>query len=240
MKDGFGQFCPVAVACEVFAERWTPIILRELFAGSHRFNEIHRHVPLISRALLVKRLRNLETAGVITSTPGAGGLGREYRLTESGREFHDVIKGLGTWGQRWTTRVRPGNLDAGVLIWNIRRRIATDRLPARRMVACFSFTGVPAGYRGLLKFWLILERSGVDVCVKDPGFEVDLYLDADLATMTRVWLGDLAFGEAVRTKKVRMSGMPGVIRQVPSWLPLSPYANVPRPGGAPAGEATRA
>ena len=222
----------------MFAERWTPIILRELFAGSHRFNEIHRHMPLISRALLTKRLRNLEAAGVITSTPGARGLGREYRLTESGAEFHDVIRGLGTWGQRWTTRVRPENLDAGVLIWNVRRRIDTDRLPARRVVVTFTFTGVPAGHRSPRKFWLLLERSGVDVCVKDPGFEVDLYLEADLATMTSVWLGDLAFAEAVRMKKIRMSGMPGAIRQVPSWLPFSPYANVPRPNGA-ADEATR-
>jgi DNA-binding HxlR family transcriptional regulator len=236
----YGQFCPIARGSEVFAERWTPIILRELFAGSHRFNEIHRHMPLISRALLAKRLRELEAAGVITSAPGVKGPGREYRPTESGEEFRDLIKALGTWGQRWTTRVQPENLDAGVLIWNIRRRIATDRLPARRVVANFSFTGIPAGYRGIRKFWLLLERSGVDVCVKDPGFEVDLYLDADLATMTKVWLGDLAFAEAVRMKKIRMSGMPGTIRQFPSWLPLSPYAKVPRPSGATAGEATRA
>ena len=71
MKKGFGQFCPVAMACEVFAERWTPIILRELFAGSHRFNEIHRCIPLMSRALLARRLRELEAAGVITAPRAA-------------------------------------------------------------------------------------------------------------------------------------------------------------------------
>ena len=240
MKGGLGQFCPVAVACEVFAERWTPIILRELLAGSHRFNEIHRFIPLISRTLLAKRLRELERAGVVASAPAAKGPGRDYRLTESGEEFRHLIEGLGTWGQRWTNRVTPENLNAGILIWNIRRRIATDRLPARRVIANFNFTGVPASYRGLRKFWLVLERSGVDVCVKDPGFEVDLYLDADLAAMTRVWLGDLAFAEAVRMKKIRLSGMPATIRQFPSWLPLSPYAKVPRPGGVGAGEAARA
>jgi DNA-binding HxlR family transcriptional regulator len=240
MKGGLGQFCPVAVACEVFAERWTPIILRELLAGSHRFNEIHRFIPLISRTLLAKRLRELERAGVVASAPAAKGPGREYRLTESGEEFRHLIEGLGTWGQRWTNRVTPENLNAGILIWNIRRRIATDRLPARRVIANFNFTGVPASYRGLRKFWLVLERSGVDVCVKDPGYEVDLYLDADLAAMTRVWLGDLAFAEAVRMKKIRLSGMPATIRQFPSWLPLSPYAKVPRPGGVGAGEAARA
>ena len=233
MKSGYGQFCPVAVACEVFAERWTPMILRELLAGSHRFNEIHRFIPLISRTLLAKRLRELERAGVVTSAPAVKGPGREYRLTESGEEFHEVIKGLGTWGQRWTNRVAPDNLNAGILIWNIRRRIDTERLPGRRVAVYFNFTGAPSSYRGIRKFWLLLERSGVEVCVTDPGFEVDLYVDADLGTMTKVWLGDLGFAEALRQKKIRLSGMPGMMRQFPSWLPVSPYAKVPRPGGAP-------
>ena len=100
MKSGFGQFCPVAVACEVFAERWTPIILREMFAGSRYFNEIRRGVPLISSALLVQRLRSLEANGVIVRESAPGGHGSSYRLTEAGREFHSVIEGLGTWGQR--------------------------------------------------------------------------------------------------------------------------------------------
>jgi DNA-binding HxlR family transcriptional regulator len=229
VKNGYGQFCPLAMACEVFAARWTPIILRELFAGSHRFNEIHRAIPLISRTLLVTRLRELEAAGVIAEAPSASGNGREYRLTEAGEEFRDVLAGLATWGQRWTDRARPENLNAGVFMWILRRRIAADRLPARRVVVYFNFTGIPASYRGNRKFWLILERSAIDVCVRDPGFEVDLFLDADLATMVKVHLGDLAFAEALRARQIRMRGMPGVIRQFPSWLLLSAYAKVPRP-----------
>jgi DNA-binding HxlR family transcriptional regulator len=240
MKSGFGQFCPLAMACEVFAARWTPIILRELFAGSHRFNEIHRAIPLISRTLLGKRLRELEAAGVIAGVPGATGIGREYHLTEAGEEFRDVLAGLATWGQRWTDRARPENLNAGVFMWILRRRIATERLPARRVVVKFNFTGTPPSYRGNRKFWLILERSVVDICVRDPGFEVDLYLDADLTAMVKVHLGDLAFAEALRTKQIRMSGMPGVIRQFPSWLLLSAYAKVPRPRAAITGEARTA
>jgi DNA-binding HxlR family transcriptional regulator len=229
VRDGFGQFCPVAVACEVFAERWTPIILRELFAGSHRFNEIHRCIPLISRALLTSRLRALEAAGVITATPSGKGRGREYHLTESGKEFRAAIDALGTWGQRWTIRVQPQNLDAGLLMWNLRRRIATDRLPARRVVVHFNFTGIPATYRGARKFWLMLERSAIDLCLSDPGFEVGIYVDADLGAMAKVWLGDLPFSAALRTKKIRLTGMPDLIRQFPSWLLLSHFAEVPRP-----------
>src|SRR5688572_31972206 len=104
MKSGFGQFCPVAVACEVFAERWTPIILRELFAGSDQFNQIHRGIPLISRALLTRRLRALEAAGVITRQPLPGERVHRYCLTDAGKEFKPAIEALGTWGQRWTVR----------------------------------------------------------------------------------------------------------------------------------------
>jgi DNA-binding HxlR family transcriptional regulator len=232
VKSGFGQFCPLAMACEVFTARWTPIILRELHAGSHRFNEIHRAIPLISRTLLAKRLRELEAAGVIADAPGTNGNGREYRLTEAGEEFGDVLAGLATWGQRWTDRARPENLNPGVFMWILRRRIAIERLPARRVVVKFNFTGIPASYRGNRKFWLILERSAVDICVRDPGFEVDLYLDADLGAMVKVHLGDLAFAEALRTKQVRMEGVPQLARQFPSWLLLSAYAKVPRPRAA--------
>ncbi len=232
MSAGFGQFCPVAMACEVFAERWTPIILRELFSGSHRFNQIHRCIPLISRPLLARRLRELEAAGVISSTPSGRGRGRDYRLTDAGREFRAAIDALGTWGQRWTVRVQPRNLDPGLLMWNIRRRIATDRLPARRVVALFDFGGVPAAYRGPRRFWLVLERSGVDVCLSDPGYEVDVYVEAELAAMARVWLGDQALSAAVKEKKIRISGVPALARQFPSWLLLSPFAAVPRPQAA--------
>jgi DNA-binding HxlR family transcriptional regulator len=231
-RGGFGQFCPVAVACEVFAERWTPIILRELFAGSHRFNEIHRCIPLMSRALLARRLKDLAAAGVITSTPAEKGRGSEYQLSESGREFRAAIDALGTWGQRWTLRVQPQNLDAGLLMWNVRRRIALDKLPARRVVAYFEYGGFPSSYRGPRKFWLMLERSGADVCLSDPGHEVDLYIEADIAAMASVWLGDLAYAEAVRTKKIRLTGTTALIRQFPTWLLLSHFAPVPRPQAA--------
>jgi DNA-binding HxlR family transcriptional regulator len=231
MKSGFGQFCPVAVACEVFATRWTPIILRELFSGSEHFNELHRGVPLISRALLAQRLRELERAGVISKEPSATGRGYRYRLTPSGKEFQSVIEGLGNWGQRWTVRVERDNLDAGLLMWNIRRRIALERLPEGRVVTRFNFSGIPAARRGPRTFWLLLERPQVDLCLHDPGYEVDLYVDADLATMARVWLGDVTFDSGIRGRSIRISGNRDLQRAFPSWLMLSKYAAVPRTAG---------
>jgi DNA-binding HxlR family transcriptional regulator len=229
MRAGFGQFCPVAVASEIFAERWTPIILRELLAGAQKFNEIHRGLPHISRPLLARRLRALEGSGVVTREPVAAGRGYRYRLTDAGNEFQSVIDGLGAWGQRWTVRVDRRNLDPGFLMWNMRRRIVLERLPPRRVVVRFKFTGAAAGYRGPRLFWLLLERSQADLCVVDPGAEVDLYVEAELAAMAGVWLGDVTFESALRSKAVRLVGPREYVAKFPSWLMLSRFADVPRP-----------
>jgi DNA-binding HxlR family transcriptional regulator len=229
VKSGYGQFCPVAVACEVFAERWTPIILRELFAGSDQFNQIHRGIPLISRALLTSRLRALEAAGVLTREPLAGERGHRYCLTDAGKEFLPAIEALGNWGQRWTVRVQRQNLDAGFLMWNVRRRIARELLPHRRVLVCFRFSGVPATNRGSRVFWLMLERTQVDVCIDDPGFDVDLQVEADLAALAGVWLGDQTFESALRANTIKLIGPRELTKAFPSWLMLSHFAAVPRP-----------
>jgi DNA-binding HxlR family transcriptional regulator len=227
---GYGQFCPVAVACEVFAERWTPLILRELLAGSRRFSDIRRGMPLISRALLTQRLRRLEDVGVIESRPL--GHGREYRLSQAGQEFNDIIEGLGVWGQRWSHgRASAQNLDVQLLMWDMRRRVAVDRLPDRRLVVRFDYRGVPAG-RGPATAWLVLDRGEVDVCLTDPGFGVDLVVIADLATFTKIWLGDVSFEQAIRARKVRLEGPREIARALPRWLLLGHFAGVARPRAA--------
>jgi len=230
MRSGFGQFCPVAVACEVFATRWTPIILRELFAGAQQFNEIHRGIPLISRPLLARRLRQLEVAGVITRESPPAGRGHRYCLTEAGKEFQPIVEGLGVWGQRWTARFDRRNLDPAFLMWNMRRSIALDRLPPRSVVVRFKFNGVATAYRGPRIFWLQLERAQADLCMVDPGFDVDLYVESDLAAMAKVWMGDVSFESVLRSNKLRLVGSRDCVKSFPSWLMLSPFIGVPRPG----------
>jgi DNA-binding HxlR family transcriptional regulator len=145
---GYRQFCPVAKAAEIVAERWTPLVLRELLCGSRRFADLHRGVPLMSRALLTQRLRQLEDAGIVQSTPKARGRGREYALTQAGRELRPVIEQLGEWGQRWArSQLGREDLDPGLLIWDIHRRVNLDRLPERRVVVRFDFGGVPRACR---------------------------------------------------------------------------------------------
>lgn len=230
MKPGYGQFCPVAVASEIFAERWTPIILRELVQGSRRFNEIFQGAPRISRALLARRLRELQAADVIASTPRADGRGREYRLTPAGEELGEIVIKLGEWGQRWTVRTERKRLDAALLLWDMHRRIALERVPAERTVVRFDLRGAPAAPRRPRTYWMVIERPEVDLCVTDPGHEVDVYVRADVAALARVWLGDEPLAHALRAGTVRIEGNPRLARAFPTWLQLSTLAAVPRPG----------
>jgi DNA-binding HxlR family transcriptional regulator len=229
----YGQFCPVAKACEIVAERWTPLVLRELLCGSTRFSELQRGVPLMSRTLLAQRLRELEDAGVVTSTPRARGRGREYRLTPAGQEARSLIEGLGEWGQRWARRrIDPEDLDAELLAWDMHRRLNVDRLPAQRVVVRFDLRGVPRHQLGRKTWWLVLNRPEVDLCLKDQGFEVDLIVDADLATLTRVWMGDMPLQDALGGGLIRPDGPRKLVQAFPTWFGLSLFAGVDRPAVA--------
>jgi DNA-binding HxlR family transcriptional regulator len=227
---GYGQFCPVAVAAEIFAERWTPLILRELFGGSRRFGEIRSGMPLISRTLLSQRLRELEDAGVIVSTPLAGGRGREYRPTPAGEEFREVIERLGAWGQHHAAQqFAPNNLDPALLMWAMHRRIDLSRLPKPRVVVRFEFRGVPPRCMQIRTTWLVLEKSGTDVCLRDPGFEVDLVIHADVGALARVWAGHRDWADAVRAGAIKLEGPRPLVQEFPRWLLLSHFAEVLKP-----------
>jgi DNA-binding HxlR family transcriptional regulator len=225
----YGQICPVAVAAQVFAERWTPIILRELLSGATRFNDIRDGMPLISRSLLAQRLRELEDAGVVESRPLAGGRGREYHLTKAGEEFREIVDRLGEWGQRWATwQSRPENLEVSLVMWAMRHRVAMDRLPPHRVVVRFEYRGVPAQWRHQRVWWVILDRSEVDVCYQDPGHDVDLVVSADLLAMGKVWTGHLPFAQAIRIGEVRIEGPRALAQAFPNWFLLSPFATIAR------------
>lgn len=235
-ESTYGQFCPVAQASEVVAERWTPLVLRELLCGSRRFNEVHRGVPRMSPSLLSKRLRGLRRAGLVERCELDDG-GTGYRLTPAGEALRPVVEALGTWGKRW---LRPGvrrdDLDASLLMWDLRRRVRGDALPDHRVVVHFRFRGAEKGKR---RWWLVLEPGEQpDLCLHDPGYGVNLTVDADLATFTEVWLGDLPLAEALDRddgSAVELTGPTHLRRAFPSWLRLSLFAGVER-GDRPATE----
>jgi DNA-binding HxlR family transcriptional regulator len=220
--EGYSQYCPLAKGAEVFAERWTPLILRELLRGSTTFNDLHRGVPRMSRSLLSNRLKKLEACGVLERRLKS--TGTHYDLTPAGRELGPVVTQLGTWAQRWyRSTFRGAELDVGVLMWDIRCTVDENALPAIRTVVQFIFSDLPANSRS---WWLVNEGGEVDLCPVDPGHEPELRICTTLRTMTRVWMGDLAIGAAQRSGAVTVLGPHGLRRCLGSWLRLSPYASV--------------
>jgi DNA-binding HxlR family transcriptional regulator len=222
---GYGQYCPIAQAAEVLTERWTLLVLRELLVRGNRFNDIRRGVPLMSQSLLAKRLRDLETAGLIERQVHANG-GTEYHLTQAGMALKPLIFQFGEWGKRWLRRaITQDQLDAGVLMWDIRGRVDPASFPPGRTVVQIEFTDLP----DLKKhWWLVNESDQVDLCLKDPGFEVALYLVTDLRTMTEVWMGDVSLKRAITEGTLEVHGRAEIRRCLRSWLQLSPFAGIQR------------
>lgn len=222
----YGQFCPVAKAAELLTERWTPVVIRELLAGSRRFNDIQRGVPLMSSALLSERLKTLERYGVVERRSRPDGRGHEYRLTQAGGELRPWVELMGVWGQRWVRReVTPEDADPALLMWDMRRNINTERLPDRRVVVRFGFRDASKGKRS---WWLILDRPELDLCLTDPGFGVDLTVRTDAVTMAEVWVGDLELAGAIRSRRIVLEGPSHLRRAFPGWLRLSPLTKVER------------
>jgi len=222
----YNQFCPVAMAAEILGTRWTLLVLRELVVGSTRFNDLRRGLPRMSPALLSKRLKELELAGVVARAPVAGEPGvYEYRLTQAGRELKPVVEAVGIWGQRWIeTDVSLENLDPDLLMWDMRRNIDPKPMPQRRNVIQVIFTDQKEARRN---WWLIVEpEHGVDLCSVDPGFDVDLYLTTDLRTMTRIWMGYISIAQAKEQGGLIVTGNKQLEAELGSWLMLSSFAKV--------------
>lgn len=218
---GYAQFCPVALAAEVFAERWTPLILRELLSGARRFADIHRGVPRISRNLLCQRLNALAHSGIITRKPIAAGRGFEYHLTEAGREFGPVVESLGVWGYKWSSRdLRDADLDPDFVMWVLHRLVRKENLPDHRVVIFFQFRQSPKR-----RYWLILDRPEIDVCLFDPGFEIDLEVVADVRALADICLGHLSVADANNRGVLALSGARQVCKQFPTWLGTAHYAS---------------
>lgn len=227
MTEGsYHQFCPVAMAAEVLGARWSLLVLREMIAGTTRFNDLRRGVPRMSPALLSKRLKEFEIAGVIVRSPVSGEPGVfEYRLTESGRELKPVIEAIGCWGQRWVDlEASLEKLDPELLMWDMRRNIDTRPMPRTRSTIQVIFSDMPEVHRN---WWIVVEPGEeVDLCHVDPGFDVDLYLSTDLRTMTEIWMGYTRIARAKENGSLHVTGSRVLELQLSAWMMLSPFAKV--------------
>jgi DNA-binding HxlR family transcriptional regulator len=222
-QPSYKQFCPLAMAAEVLCTRWTMVLMREFIAGSTRFNDLRRGVPKMSPTLLSQRLKDLEQAGVIERRPLPSKPDVfEYHLTKAGHDLKPVVFAMGIWGQRWIeSSTSLENLDPSLLMWDMRRNLDPTPLPKHRVVVQFLYDELPISKRD---WWLVIEATGeVDLCWADPGFQVDLYVNTDLRTMTAIWMGITT----VRAEASRMEliGDRKVARTMQTWLGLSPFAS---------------
>jgi len=219
--DSYRQFCPVAMAAEIFCTRWTPLILRELVSGSTRFNDLRRGMPRISPTLLSKRLKQLEEAGVVTKQRSTEEV-VEYRLTPAGEELKAVVFDLGFWGQRWIeAQSSLKNLDPSLLMWDMRRNLDPTPIPPGRSVIQIVYPELQPGKRN---WWLVVEGGETDLCNIDPGFEVDLHLVTDLRTMTAIWMGLTTVKAEEKAGRLEAIGSEALKRAMQQWLGLSPFA----------------
>lgn len=223
MGASYRQFCPVAKAMELLDERWTMLVVRELVAGSRHFNELRRGLPRMSPTLLSKRLQQLVAAGVVERRPAGAEV--QYLLTPAGRELEPIVVALGAWGVRWIGELGDQDLDPKLLLWDMHRHVDRAAVPDRRTVLRFSFPDVA---RQLRDWWLVITPAEVDVCDTDPGHDVDVAVTASLRVLTRFWIGDVSWNDALRTRDLQLHGPEELRRAMPTWFRASVFATVPR------------
>jgi DNA-binding HxlR family transcriptional regulator len=214
----------VSLASEVVADRWTPLILRELILGNTRFNDIARGLPGISRSLLVQRLRHLERRGVVELWPSPTGRGNEYHLTAAGKDLEPVVAALGRWAVEWLfDELQPHEVDPVTLTWWMHRRIDEERLPPGRVVIEFNYTAPEQQV-----IWMVLDRGEASVCIQHPGFDPDVIVTTTTPALAEVFQGYQTWARAVADDAIKVQATPALTRSFPSWFLWSPFADLTR------------
>ena len=220
--NSYGQFCPLAQAAQLLCERWTLIVVRELIAGSTRFNKIKKGVPKMSPSLLSARLKRLVEAGVIEQSGNKGNY--TYSLTEAGLGLRPIVELFGAWGHRWArSNLNRIDLDAGLLMWDMRRTVDPAIFPSCRIVVQFEYPDAPKGGRN---WWLVSENGEIDLCLSDPGHNVDVVIKCSLKTMTEVWTLRQRFNDAVKKGDIKVMGDSKLTGKLQDWLGSSPLSKL--------------
>ncbi len=217
----YRQYCPIARAAEILAERWTPLVIRNLMLGADTFNDIARGVPAMSRSMLAKRLVELERDGVIRSEPKEHGRGSRYALTAAGADLAEVIDAMGEWGERWV-EVTTDHADPGFALWAwCRAQLDRSMLPEQRIVVAFTFPDEPPGSR---YYWLLVENRDAEVCYADPGGRADLHVRAESLAFVHWHRGALSWAAAQRDDRITVTGPRRLVRQLGTWNLHTPIA----------------
>lgn len=224
----YGQFCPVAKAAEILGERWTILIIRELLMGGRRFSELQRGLCAISPALLTARLKQFEEAGLVTKRRITGQKGFEYLPTPACKALLPVVQSIGEWGMVYTrSTITQDDFDPDFLMLYLGRSVDPAALPGGEIVIRFKFRGSPQE-----DWWLVVENDKADVCMTDPGRDIDVYVTTTLLTMHDVWMGDRSYRDAMQAEDMFIEGAPSLTRCISTWLRPSLFhesERAPRP-----------
>jgi len=225
MASGYGQYCPLSLAAELLCQRWTLLVVSRILSGCSRFNEIHRGLPRMSPSLLSRRLVELEEAGIVRRRVARRGGGHEYEVTRAGRDLQGIVDSLAIWGQSWARDLELRDLDPGFLVWSMHARVDIARMPPGRTVIEFDFSGAPAGST---TFWMVHDEGNVEMCLKDPGLDVDLVVASDLRVFVEAWRGLRDLRHEVRAGRIRLTGEQSLRQLFPDWLRPDSLAVFPR------------
>ena len=224
----YGQFCPVAKATEILGEKWTLLVVRELLMGGTRFSELQRGLSLISPTILSKRLDSLEQHGLVLKKKIPNQKGYEYFPTKSCSELLPIIKTLGDWGMRWArSNLTEKDFDVELLMLYLKRSINPENLIGNETVIRFKFTDI----KDYPNWWMVVQGNEIDLCVKDPGKEIDVYFTTTVKTMAEVWMGDSTYKKAIANDGLKLVGQKALTKDISAWMESSVFADM-----APASE----
>ena len=220
----YGQFCPIAKATEIIGEKWTLLIIRELLMGGSRFNELQRGLSLISPTILSRRLDSLAEHGLVVKKKIPGQRGHEYFPTESCQALLPVIRSLGDWGMVWArSNLTEKDYDVELLMLYLKRSIRPEKLPGRETVIRFNFTDIEQ----YPEWWLVSRGDEIDLCVKDPGKDIDVYFTTSVKTMADIWMGDNSYRRAIREGTLKVVGDKALTHNITDWMKNSIFTDLP-------------
>jgi len=220
----YGQFCPIAKTAEILGEKWTILIIRELIMGATRFNQLQRGLSLISPTLLSSRLEKLEDWGLVMKKKSNMQKGHEYYATKSCRDLLPVLIKMAEWGMLWTfSNITDKEYDLELLMLYLERSISPDELPDGQTTIKFKFIDINKNSN----WWVLVNNGKTDLCMKDPGIEVDIYITTDVKTMINVWMGENSYKKAEQNGDMKIIGHHLLTRKVNSWMKDSVFKGLP-------------
>jgi DNA-binding HxlR family transcriptional regulator len=224
-RTPYGLLCPISRASELLEPRWTIPILTEIWGGATRFNVLRRRLGGISPGVLSRRLSEMEAAGLIERVEDKATGTVDYFRTRKAMALDPILQALGVWAQQnIEADIALAGTLASPLMWKFQSIINVKALPGKRSVIRFRFEDEVTDYD---TFWFLAERGAApEICVHDPGQEVDLYVETTLVALGGIIMGRTTLEKEQEAGAFFLSGDARLARTFQEWLPPSPYSAV--------------